>query len=100
MKRYVATFVGLLLLTALTFGLAFLDLGGWDTSVAMAIGGAKSLLIVLWFMHLVEHRNSGRLALAVGVALALVLIAFTVMDVRTRRPERSDAPSVGALVDR
>jgi len=63
-----------------------LALGAWNTPLAMLIGATKSTLIVLWFTHLVEHRTSARVALAVAVGLALCLIAFTVLDVRTRRP--------------
>ena len=50
----------------------------------MAIGLVKSVLVVLWFMHMLEHRNSSRVAFAVAVGLAACLVAFTVLDVRTR----------------
>ena len=94
MSRYVLTFVALLALTTLTFGLSFLDLGAWNTVLAMIIGVVKSVLIVLWFMHMLEHRNSSRIAFAVAVGLAACLVAFTVLDVRTRSPDSNVDPAV------
>ncbi len=84
MTRYVLVFIALLGLTALTFGLSFLDLGVWNTVLSMTIGLIKSLLVVLWFMHMIEHRNSSRVAFAVAVGLLLCLVTFVVLDVRTR----------------
>ena len=95
MTRYVVTFVALLALTALTFGLSFVHLGAWSTAIAMAIGLAKSALVVLWFMHLLEHRNSARIAFALAVGLALCLVGFTLLDVQTR-PRALTPPRAGS----
>ncbi len=97
MKRYVFTFAALLALTGLTLGLSFVPMGGWNSPVALTIGAVKSVLVVLWFMHMIEHRNSSRVAFAVALTLAACLVAFTMMDVGTRgREEPPASPPVTA----
>ncbi len=86
MTRYVLTFAALLALTALTFGLSFVHMGPWNAVLAMLIGAVKSALVVFWFMHLLEHRNSSRVAFALAVGLAMCLVGFVLLDVHTRRP--------------
>ncbi len=84
MKTYVLTFAALILLTFLTFGLSYLDLGAWSIVIAMVIATTKSALIALFFMHLVNHRVANRLAFAVAVGLAIFFIGISLLDVRTR----------------
>lgn len=84
MTRYVSTLVALLVLTGLTFGLSFASLGAAGTVLAMLIATAKAALVVLFFMHLLEHQNSSRTAFMIALGLAASLIVFIVMDVRTR----------------
>jgi caa(3)-type oxidase subunit IV len=60
-KNYVAVFLSLLILTALTTKVAYIDLGqtafgkthviDWNTVAALVIAVAKMLLVVLFFMH-------------------------------------------------
>ena len=53
LKTYGAVFTALLILTALTTGVAFLDLGSYfNTVIALTIACAKATLVVLYFMHL------------------------------------------------
>src|SRR5271156_4293734 len=50
-RLYVTIFLALLLLTGLTTGVAFIDLGPYNTVAALAIAFVKMLLVVLFFMH-------------------------------------------------
>lgn len=84
MKTYVLTFIALLALTGLTFGLSFAHLGPWQVPVAITIALAKGLLVALFFMHLVEMQTSTRLAAIVSVLLAATLIGFAAIDVASR----------------
>ncbi len=86
------TFGGLLALTALTLGLSFVDLAGWGAPLALVIGAAKALLVLLFFMHLAEHRTSSRIAFTTAVAFAAILIGLTVLDVGTRERDRYAPP--------
>lgn len=98
MRSYAWTFTGLLLLTGLTFGLSFLPLGAWGAPIAIFLALFKSVLIVLFFMHLVEHRVSSRLTIGVAAALAAALVAFALLDVRTR--DQADPEGSRAAVER
>ncbi len=60
---YVAIYVALMVLTALTTGVAFLDLGFANPVVALSIAVLKGSLVVLFFMHM---RWNSRLTMIVG----------------------------------
>jgi cytochrome c oxidase subunit 4 len=81
---YLLVFGALLVLTALTTGVAYLELGRWNDVVALGIAGVKALLVAYFFMHL---RFSGRLVwiYAIGALFWLaVLIGLTLGDYATR----------------
>jgi len=83
-RVYVTVFVGLMALTAATVFAATIDLGRWNTPVALIIAVTKAVLVVLFFMHV---KYSSRLvALAVGGAVLwlLTLIAGVAADYLTR----------------
>ena len=82
---YLLVFVLLLAFTALTVWVAHLNLGPWNTPVALVIAITKATLVVLFFMHL---RWSSRLTwLAVGAALFWLvhMIAGTAADYFSRQ---------------
>ncbi len=81
---YFGIFATLLALTALTTGVAFVNLGVFSFAVAMIIALAKATLVVLYFMHV---RYSSRLTWAVigtGVFFLLLLFGLTLSDYLTR----------------
>jgi cytochrome c oxidase subunit 4 len=83
-KTYFLIFGILLALTALTTGVAFIDLGQWNTIVALTIACCKATLVVLFFMHL---RWSTRLIRAVVLSALLwlaILIGLTTTDYVSR----------------
>ena len=84
-RVYITIFLVLLVGTALTVWVAFLDFPGTlNTIIALAIATAKATFVVLYFMHV---RYSSRLIWVV-VASALfwmgILFAFTFSDYLTR----------------
>ncbi len=81
---YIAAGVVLLLLTALTIGLAFVPLGVWQTPVALGIAAVKALLIVLFFMHLRDSVPLLRLVVLMGLLWLSILIGLTMDDYLTR----------------
>jgi cytochrome c oxidase subunit IV len=84
-KTYIYIFLTLIGLTALTTAVAYLDLGPFNTAVALAIAFAKMTLVLLFFMNV---RNSSALIRIVIVAAFFwfaLLIAFTMSDYRTRQ---------------
>lgn len=89
LRLYVGVFTALILLTGLTVGVAFFDLGGGrlhfaNALAAITIAVAKGLLVVLYFMHL---RYSTRLTwvfAGAGVFWLLILIVLTLADYLSR----------------
>ena len=51
-KTYVVIWALLMLFTALTFGLSYLDLGLWSAVIAVVIAATKGTIIALFFMHI------------------------------------------------
>lgn len=84
MTRYSLTFAALLVLTTLTLVLSFVSLGSLQIPVAVAIALSKSVLIALFFMHLVEQRWTNALAVMTTVVLIAILVGLTVLDVASR----------------
>jgi len=83
-KIYVGVFLTLLALTLITTLVSLLDLGPFNTPVALFIAGLKMSLVVLFFMHL---RYSGRLPQTIAIAglfWFLIFVVFTVGDYLTR----------------
>lgn len=83
-KSYVGVYVMLLGLLAATIGGAYLRLGVLNAAVALAIAGAKAVLIILYFMHI---RGSGRrrwVFVSVGFFWLAILIALAMTDYLTR----------------
>ncbi len=89
-KNYVAVFVSLLILTALTTKVAYIDLGqtaigktheiDWNTVAALAIAVIKMLLVVLFFMHVKYSPGLTRLVIAAGFFWLAIMIALTLSD--------------------
>ena len=50
-KTYLLVFLALMVLTAITVGAAFFNLGALNTVIMLGIASAKATLVVLYFMH-------------------------------------------------
>jgi cytochrome c oxidase subunit 4 len=84
MTRYLVTFGALLALTTATLLLSFAPLGPFHVPTALAIAVAKSILIALVFMHLLEHSRSNAVAFLISVVTAATLLVLAVLDVASR----------------
>ena len=84
-KLYATIFGALLLLTMATAGVAFVDLGGeLNSIVALTVAVVKTLLVLLFFMHV---RYSSRLTwvfAGAGLFWLLIMMSLTLSDVLTR----------------
>jgi cytochrome c oxidase subunit 4 len=83
-RTYFLVYVLLLLLTALTIGVGFLELGVLHTAVGLAIATAKGILVVLFFMHLYYSRRLTWLTLVAGLFWLGILLTLTLSDYLTR----------------
>ena len=75
-KKYYKVLVGLLLLTAITFGLPTLFEAGANLPAQMFIAVLKAWLILMYYMHLKGDKLIGLMGL---FSLALVLVFFVIV---------------------
>lgn len=84
-RGYFAVFIALLALTALTTGVAFIDLGGvGNIAVALAIAVIKAVLVALYFMHLRYSSPLTVIFAGAGIFWLGILVALTLSDYITR----------------
>jgi cytochrome c oxidase subunit 4 len=81
---YIAVFLALLALTALTTAVAFVDLGGWNNVAALTIAVVKALLVILYFMHLRTSDRFTWVLAGAGFFWLLILLGGTLDDLLTR----------------
>jgi cytochrome c oxidase subunit 4 len=84
LKPYVLVTIALFVLLAATIGAAFLDLGPFNTPVAMLIAAAKAAMIVTIFMHLRHADGLVRLFAGVGAFWLAIMILMGLIDFVTR----------------
>lgn len=83
-KTYVGIFIALLVLTALTTGVAFVDLGPFNTVAALTIAVIKMLLVILFFMHVKYSSGLTRIVIVAGFFFLAILVSLTLADEFTR----------------
>lgn len=102
-RNYIVVFLALLALTALTTGVAFINLGAMNTVVALVIAVTKMLLVVLIFMHVKYSSRLTKLTILAALFWLALLITFTLSDVFTRHWDPSPSswgPAISAPVPR
>ncbi|TPM26573.1 cytochrome C oxidase subunit IV family protein [Mesorhizobium sp. B2-3-5] len=65
-------YAGLLTLLGLTVGSSFVDLGGFNSAINLAIAAAKTAVIALLFMHLTSKGLPRLVVAAVGLWLVIL----------------------------
>jgi cytochrome c oxidase subunit 4 len=83
-RVYYAVFVALLVLTAITTAVAFVDLGPWNTVVALGIAFLKATLVALFFMHVKYSPRLTQVVVAGGLFWLVILIMLTLSDFVSR----------------
>lgn len=84
LKIFFAIWIGLLILTAVTVGVSYLELGPFNPVVALVIATCKALMVILFFM---EVRYSSKITWVVVVSGAFwlaILLALSLSDYLTR----------------
>jgi len=86
LRSHVLVLVALLVLTAATVGVSFLDIRGrWHLASGLGIAVVKASLVALFFMHVVHSRAATRAVIVVAIFwLAAVLIGLILTDYTTR----------------
>jgi cytochrome c oxidase subunit IV len=84
---YVGVFIALMIFTGLTTLIAYIDLGRWNTVVALAIAVAKMTLVVLFFMHVKYATGLTRIVILAGFFWLGIMITLSCADELTRHWE-------------
>jgi len=83
-KTYTAVWLILLILTGVTTGVAYIDLGAFSVVIALLIAAVKMLRVALFFMHMRHSTKLTQLAAAGAFLWLFIMMAFTLADVWTR----------------
>jgi cytochrome c oxidase subunit 4 len=83
-KVYLGILVLLLVLTAVTTGAAFINMGVFSPIVALAIACFKAVMVILFFMHIRYSSKVMMLTVGAGFFTFLVLITMTLCDYISR----------------
>ena len=81
---YYQIFAALLIGTALTIAVAFIDLGAFNNVAMLTIAAGKALLVILFFMHVRWGTRLTSLVVASGFFWLLILFTITMSDFLTR----------------
>ena len=77
---YVTIFLALMVLTGVTVGAAYVDLGQFNFLVAMIIAVFKASLVVWYFMHVKYQSSLTKLTVATGIFFLAILLSMTLID--------------------
>jgi cytochrome c oxidase subunit 4 len=83
-KVYLAVFAALMVLTAVTVYVAFVDMGMLNNVVALGIAVTKATLVVLYFMHMRYNTSLNKVALVATIFFFVLLVGMVFSDVLTR----------------
>jgi cytochrome c oxidase subunit 4 len=83
-RPYYLVFGALMVLTALTYWVATLDLGPLNDVVALGIAVTKAVLVILIFMHVRHSTRMTKLTIAAGFFWLAIKLALTLADYVTR----------------
>src|SRR5688572_539578 len=81
---YFAVFTALMVFTALTVGVAFINLGVFNFPVAISIAIVKATIVILFFMHVNESSRLTKLIIGAGFFFLFVLFTLTMTDYLSR----------------
>jgi len=81
---YIGIFLALAAGTLLTWFVSTIELGAWNTPIALLIATTKAVLVILFFMHVI-HSTRLTWVVVIGAFLWLgVLFVLTFADYLTR----------------
>jgi len=84
-KLYYGIWIALMVLTVVTAGVSFIDLGPLNTVVALVIATIKAVLVVLFFMHVkYASEKLTKLVVISAIFFLILLLGLSMMDYLTR----------------
>jgi cytochrome c oxidase subunit IV len=84
-KLYYTIWVALMCLTVITAAVSFVDLGRFNTVIALVIATVKALLVVLFFMHVkYTSERLTKMVIVSAIFWLFLLLALSMADYTTR----------------
>ena len=83
-STYYAVFAALMVGTAITVAVAFVNLGSFNFPVAIGIAITKATLVILFFMHAKYSSKLTKLLVGTAFFVLLVLLTLTMTDYLSR----------------
>ena len=83
-KVYFLIFAALMVLTAVTVRMAFIDLGALNNVIMLSIAVLKATLVILYFMHVRWSDRLVWIAIALSLLWLVILVVAILHDYLTR----------------
>lgn len=83
-STYMGIFFTLLVLTGVTVGVSYVDLGNANLFIALAVATAKALCVALVFMHLLFDKKFNAIVFSSALIFLAIFIGFTMADTSFR----------------
>ena len=93
---YYGIFAALMVLTAITVGVAFVNLGAFNFPVAIGIAITKATLVILFFMHAKYSSKLTQLFVGMSFFFLLILLTLTLTDYMSRGLKTYPGGAAGA----
>jgi cytochrome c oxidase subunit IV len=84
LSTYLTVFALLMVMTALTVAVAYVDVGALNTLIALSIASFKATIVVLYFMHVKHASRLTKLMVATGLFFLAILLGETMIDYASR----------------
>jgi len=83
----VGIWVVLIILTVVTVGVTFFDLGPFNVAIALGVALVKASLVALYYMHLKYDHPFNGFILVVSLAFVALFIGITLLDATQYQPD-------------
>jgi len=84
-KLYYGIWITLMVLTVVTAWVATIDLGPFNTVIALLIASSKALLVILFFMHVkYTSEKLTKMVITASIFWLLILLSLSLTDYGTR----------------
>jgi cytochrome c oxidase subunit 4 len=83
-KTYLAVASALIVMTAITVAVSFIDLGALNILAALAIASVKALLVAFFFMHIFWDNKLYLVIFSSALLFLTIFLTLTMFDTTTR----------------
>ncbi len=85
-SKLAVVLLALLVLTVVTVGVSYIDMGFFNVPIALGVACLKVSLVLLFFMHLKYEGKAIVISFLSTIGFLAIMISFTFWDVAFRTP--------------